>query len=96
MFTVAVALFILGVAFLINTTVFFDNSDPLNGRIGIVSQDDNDGDCSDVDYSENGLTLPMKAYGGTANFAAGVYTSEIELGGQSFEVQLDTGSGQLL
>jgi hypothetical protein len=82
-----------GTAFLLDKTVVYDDG---NGRIGVMTEPT--GDCSKFDYSENGDVVEMSAPGGKSNLfgPGGAFLGEIELGGQTLMVQLDTGSNELL
>jgi len=82
-----------GTSFLWGKTVTHDVSDATAPRLGVL---DAAGSCT-VDYSQNGQILEMGGSQGQI-LTAGVYTTKVSLGNpvQTFTVQLDTGSDDLL
>jgi len=83
-----------GTSFLWGKTITYRRSTALTGvQLGVLGQA---GDCS-TDYSYKNAIIPMR--GSKAQVLdVGVYTAEVSLGtpAQTFTVQLDTGSGELL
>ena len=85
------------VAFLLDKTVVYSVTPAEDGYVGILTEPA--GDCTHGDYSEKGNIIQMGAPGGVSQLLGhdgGVYVANITYGGESFSVQLDTGSPTLM